>query len=83
MNREEAIEKLKSLFEKGDWPLSIDSKKLWDRASISNAQNYLSGWTVIEIERHRGALGAAYTNSQLKCTIKIYGNSTQRFVRFS
>lgn len=60
MTLTEAIQQMKVYFDQHGWPLDVGYDKLIDRVSLSPA-TYGSGWTVIEIERHRAILGATYT----------------------
>lgn len=54
------IEQLGAFFDQDGWPIDINENKLLDRGTISD-DIYKPGWKIVEIERHRGALGSNYT----------------------
>ncbi len=53
------LKSLEKYFDKHGWPQYVDSRKYWDRASLSN-DKYKSGWKIVEIERHRAICGDQY-----------------------
>jgi len=60
MTLTEAITTLEAYFDKNGWSYDMNAKKLWERSSLSS-ETHKAGWDIVEIERHRGVLGASYT----------------------